>query len=75
VRWRRRLHDHGVWANEPEPMFPYPGSPDYTMRWGNPDDDAWERAHTYYLAQFRAFSDIQDSQPLSLSQLELPDAR
>lgn len=74
ARWRKHLHDHGVWANEPVPMFPYPGSPDYELRWGPPDDDAWERAHAHYLLQYRTFSDIQDSQPLSISQLELPDA-
>jgi B12-binding domain/radical SAM domain protein of rhizo-twelve system len=73
-RWRKHLHQHGVWANEPVPMFPYPGSPDYALRWGPPDDDAWERAHTYYLSHYRVFSDIQESLPLSLSQLELPDA-
>ena len=31
-----------------------PGSPDYTRRWGAPDDQAWERAHEHYLAQFDA---------------------
>src|SRR5581483_11857042 len=29
-RWRRHLDSHGVWANAPVPLFPYPGSPDYT---------------------------------------------
>jgi B12-binding domain/radical SAM domain protein of rhizo-twelve system len=75
VRFRQELLEQGVWANEPVPMFPYPGSPDYVLRWGNPDDRAWERAHAYYLAQFRAFSDIQEERPLPLSQLELPHAR
>ena len=51
-------------------MFPYPGSPDYRLRWGAPDDDAWERALDHYLGQFTRFSDIQDSAPLSLSALE-----
>ncbi len=68
--WRERLQDGGVWANDPVPMFPYPGSPDYRLRWGAPDDDAWERALDHYLAQFSRFSDIQDSAPLSLSALE-----
>ena len=43
--WRQRLEAHGVWANKPVPLFPYPGSPDYTRRWGPVDDMAWERAH------------------------------
>jgi B12-binding domain/radical SAM domain protein of rhizo-twelve system len=75
-RWRRHLHEHGVWAEEPMPMFPYPGSPEYALRWGPPDDDAWERAHAHYLLHYRIFGDVQDSLPrhLSLSQLELPDA-
>jgi nucleoside-diphosphate-sugar epimerase len=41
-------------------LFPYPGSPDYRALWGIPDEWAWERAHEYYLAQFRDFSEIQD---------------
>ena len=27
--WRARLHDAGVWANDPVPLYPYPSSPDY----------------------------------------------
>jgi hypothetical protein len=67
------LQRHGIWAHEPAPPFPYPGSPDYARRWGAPDDAAWERAHTHYLAHFAAFTDVPGAQPLSLSQLELPD--
>jgi anaerobic magnesium-protoporphyrin IX monomethyl ester cyclase len=70
--WRQELQAHGVWANRPVPLFPYPGSPDYTRRWGTPDDHAWERAVNYYLGSFDAFSDIQDQRPLSLSELEQP---
>jgi B12-binding domain/radical SAM domain protein of rhizo-twelve system len=70
VAWRKRLLDHGVWANEPVPLFPYPGSPEYTMRFGDVDDHAWERAHAHYLAQFDAFSDIQESRPTALGELE-----
>ena len=58
--WRERLRAHGVWANDPVPLYPYPSSPDYRRLWGKPDDRAWERAHAHYLGQFRAFSDIQD---------------
>jgi anaerobic magnesium-protoporphyrin IX monomethyl ester cyclase len=72
--WRQRLHAEGVWANKPVPMFPYPGSPGYTRRWGAPDDSAWERAMDFYLAQFDEFSDIQDARPRPLSQLELQGA-
>ncbi len=75
ARWRDGLRERGVWANEPVPMFPYPGSPAYVMRWGLPDDHAWERAHAHYLAEHGAFSDVQDARPASLAQLELPHAR
>lgn len=68
--WRERMRGHGVWANDPVPLYPYPGSPDYRKLWGLPDDDAWERAHEYYLRQFEAFSDIQDQRPLPLDHLE-----
>lgn len=68
--WRERLQQAGVWANDPVPMFPYPSSPDYHNRWGAPDDQAWERAHAQYLAQFDRFSDIQDSAPHPLPDLE-----
>jgi anaerobic magnesium-protoporphyrin IX monomethyl ester cyclase len=68
--WRQRLQQHGVWANKPVPMFPYPGSPDYTLRWGVPDDRAWERAHDFYLNRFDEFSDIQEQRPAALVQLE-----
>jgi B12-binding domain/radical SAM domain protein of rhizo-twelve system len=69
-RWRQRLHQHGIWANKPVPMFPYPGSPGYTRRWGAPDDQAWERAVGHYLDGFSEFSDIQDSRPRPLAELE-----
>ena len=69
--WRQHLIAHGVWANKPVPLFPYPGSPDYARRWGRPDDQAWERAVDHYLANFDEFSDIQDARPLRLDELEL----
>jgi anaerobic magnesium-protoporphyrin IX monomethyl ester cyclase len=69
-RWRAHLTSFGVWANKPVPLFPYPGSPDYGKLWGVPDDDAWERAHEYYLQHHVEFSDIQDSRPQPLSELE-----
>jgi anaerobic magnesium-protoporphyrin IX monomethyl ester cyclase len=72
--WRGRLQSHGVWANKPVPMFPYPGSPGYSKLWGAPDDLAWERAMEHYLARFDEFSDIQDARPRPLSQLELHGA-
>jgi anaerobic magnesium-protoporphyrin IX monomethyl ester cyclase len=68
--WRDRLQSHGVWANEPVPLYPYPSSPDYRRLWGEPDDMAWERAHEWYLAQFDHFSDIQEQRPLALPALE-----
>jgi anaerobic magnesium-protoporphyrin IX monomethyl ester cyclase len=69
--WRQHLRHYGVWANAPVPLFPYPGSPDYTKKWGLPDDQAWERAHAYYLTEYATFSDIQEAQPLPLHRLEL----
>jgi anaerobic magnesium-protoporphyrin IX monomethyl ester cyclase len=71
ARWRDALHREGVWANDPVPLFPYPGSPDYRLLWGMPDDNAWERALDWYLDRYGAFSDIQEARPLRLSELEL----
>jgi B12-binding domain/radical SAM domain protein of rhizo-twelve system len=70
-RWRARMHEAGVWANDPVPLFPYPGSPDYRKLWGEPDGFAWERAHDYYLKLFDQFSDVQDARPRRLQDLEL----
>jgi hypothetical protein len=64
------MRGYGIWANDPVPLFPYPGSPDYRKLWGAPDDQAWERAHEYYLAQFADFSEIQDEWPLPIVELE-----
>jgi B12-binding domain/radical SAM domain protein of rhizo-twelve system len=69
--WRNYLIERGVWANKPVPLFPYPGSPDYTRLWGGPDDRAWERAHEFYLNGYTNFSDIQEQNPAPLVQLEL----
>jgi hypothetical protein len=69
-RWRDNLRAHGVWANDPVPLFPYPGSPDYRKLWGLPDDRAWERAVDYYLGRYGSFSEIQEEQPHSLERLE-----
>jgi anaerobic magnesium-protoporphyrin IX monomethyl ester cyclase len=71
ARWRERLRAHGVWANDPVPLFPYPGSPDYRKLWGPPDDRAWERAHEHYLEQWERFSEIQEARPRPLAELEL----
>ena len=70
-QWRDKVRAAGIWANDPVPLFPYPGSLDYTKRWGKPDDFAWERAHSYYLDNASTFSDIQNQQPTELVQLEL----
>jgi B12-binding domain/radical SAM domain protein of rhizo-twelve system len=69
-RWRDELRQAGVWANDPVPLFPYPGSPDYRRLWGVPDDNAWERAVDYYLDRYAAFSEIQDARPRRLATLE-----
>ena len=68
--WRTTMREQGVWANDPVPLYPYPGSPDYRKLWGWPDDAAWERAHAHYLARFADFSDIQEGQPRPLPELE-----
>lgn len=69
--WREMLRGSGVWANDPVPLFPYPGSPDYRRLWGEPDDAAWDRAVDYYIARFGgSFSDVQHGRPLPLRELE-----
>jgi anaerobic magnesium-protoporphyrin IX monomethyl ester cyclase len=73
-RWRARMRSAGVWANDPVPLFPYPGSPDYRRLWGEPDDRAWERAHEHYLLLFDCFSDVQEQRPRQLRELELESA-
>lgn len=73
-RWRARMQDSGVWANDPVPLYPYPGSPDYRKLWGDPDDNAWERAHQHYLSMFDQFSDVQNERPIPLQELELQAA-
>jgi anaerobic magnesium-protoporphyrin IX monomethyl ester cyclase len=70
AEWRETLQREGVWANDPVPLYPYPSSPDYRRLWGEPDEQAWERAHEHYLRQFESFSDIQEADPLPLPQLE-----
>ncbi len=68
--WRERMQAAGVWANDPVPLYPYPSSPDYRRLWGEPDDEAWERAHDHYLAAFERWSDIQEQRPAPLKDLE-----
>lgn len=68
--WRDHMREHGVWANDPVPLFPYPGSPDYRLRWGLPDDQAWERAVDFYLTHYGRFCDFQDQTPKPLPELE-----
>lgn len=71
--WQAELKAHGVWVSEPVPMFPFPGSPEYVTTFGaQPDEQAWERAHAHYLAQFadKGWSDIQEQSPVTLAELE-----
>lgn len=70
--WQSRMKAQGVWVSEPVPMFAYPGSPLYTQTFGAIDDQAWERAHRHYRAQFdgKGYSDIQEQQPAELAELE-----
>ncbi len=71
-RWQERLKAHGVWVSEPVPMFPFPGTPLYVQLFGQPDDQAWERAHHYYTSTFsdKGYSDIQEQQPAAIEDLE-----
>jgi B12-binding domain/radical SAM domain protein of rhizo-twelve system len=71
--WQSNLKRNGVWVSEPVPMFPFPGSPEYVTTFGaEPDEDAWERAHSHYLQVFanRGYSDIQEQEPRTLQELE-----
>ena len=71
--WQENLKSRGVWVSEPVPMFPFPGSPQYVTTFGaQPDEQAWERAHSFYLQLFadKGYSDIQEQQPRSLQELE-----
>ncbi len=71
--WQTRMKAAGVWVSEPVPMFPFPGSPQYVETFGaQPDETAWERAHSFYLNIFtdKGFSDIQAESPLTLAELE-----
>jgi B12-binding domain/radical SAM domain protein of rhizo-twelve system len=71
-RWQEKLKAHGVWVSEPVPMFPFPGTPLYMQMFGQPDDQAWERAHHYYTKAFggAGYSDIQEQQPAAIEDLE-----
>jgi radical SAM superfamily enzyme YgiQ (UPF0313 family) len=71
-RWQANLKAHGVWVSEPVPMFPFPGTPLYVQLFGQPDDQAWERAHRYYTQTFsdKGYSDIQEQKPSTIEELE-----
>lgn len=71
-RWQENLKANGVWVSEPVPMFPYPGTPLYVQLFGQPDDQAWERAHRYYTGIFndKGYSDIQEQRPIPIEELE-----
>jgi anaerobic magnesium-protoporphyrin IX monomethyl ester cyclase len=71
-RWQEHLKANGVWVSEPVPMFPFPGTPLYAQMFGQPDDQAWERAHHYYTSTFggAGYSDIQEQQPAAIEDLE-----
>ncbi|HWY71858.1 MAG TPA: TIGR04295 family B12-binding domain-containing radical SAM protein [Terriglobales bacterium] len=72
-QWQDQLKSHDVWVSEPVPMFPFPGSPLFVQTFGeSPDDNAWERAHHFYMSQFqdKGFSDIQEQQPAAIEDLE-----
>jgi anaerobic magnesium-protoporphyrin IX monomethyl ester cyclase len=71
--WQEHLRSKGVWASEPVPMFPFPGSPLYLQTFGSPPDSrAWERAHDFYTSTFdnQGYSDIQEQKPVPIEDLE-----
>lgn len=71
--WQEQLRARGVWVSEPVPMFPFPGSPLYVQTFGEPpDDQAWERAHHFYISTFadKGYSDIQEAAPDRMENLE-----
>jgi len=70
--WQERMKAEGVWVSEPVPMYPFPGSPLYLQLFGPPDDQAWERAHHYYISTFetKGYSDIQEQRPKALEEME-----
>lgn len=73
LAWQANLKANGVWVSEPVPMFPFPGSPEYVTTFGaQPDEQAWERAHDFYLSLFtqHGYSDIQEQRPTPLAELE-----
>ena len=67
AHWRAELSLHGVWSNAPLPPFPYPGSPQYRLEWGQPDDLAWERAQDHYLKECVEFNDVQERTALPVA--------
>lgn len=72
-RFQNYLKSRDVWVSAPVPMFPFPGSPQYVQTFHmQPDEQAWERAHSFYLQLFadRGFMDIQEQHPRSLTELE-----
>jgi B12-binding domain/radical SAM domain protein of rhizo-twelve system len=70
IGWRDRVRALGIWANDPVPLFPYPGSPDYRRLWGLPDEQAWERALDWYLERHTHLSELQEARPRRLAELE-----
>src|SRR5207249_11226768 len=71
-QWQDTLKAEGVWVSEPVPMFPFPGSPLFWQEFHeSPQDDAWEKAHEYYLSAFsqKGYSDIQEQEPAALAEL------
>ncbi len=69
--WRSRLIQAGVWANDPVPMYPYPGSPAYESIFGACDDFAWEKSYAHYRENNQTLSELQDSRPAPLEELEI----
>lgn len=48
--WQEHLKQHDVWVSEPVPMFPFPGSPEYVMTFGEPPDEQGTTAMLIFCA-------------------------
>ncbi|WP_431270359.1 hypothetical protein [Dankookia sp. P2] len=55
-----------VAGDDAVPLHAYLSSPDYHPFRGMPDDQAWKRAHEYYLGQFDSLSGIKEDGVASL---------
>ena len=68
----KRLRANGVWANDPVPLYPYPGSPDYRRLWGAPDERPGSARTRITSRSSTASATSRTSDRLPLPELEAP---